>query len=238
MRTTRISQQSPNRRHGRGYSPLHAALRGALAAGMAAAFCLLAAPAVQAGRDGEEEQDERASSSGTRIREVLPRQERIKVEMVRDRRNRSMSSVRDRLDRISFTVKLTNQDPAKEFPDLRGIFVVIAQNLVEKKRFVALLKEEFDVKLGKGTNDRTMEWKSRETTTSFYDGYSKFGEEYDGWVFALVDPEGRVIAHKASKESYDQNVEKIGEIQEKSWFDYQLNPVDAAYSANRYLISE
>lgn len=163
---------------------------------------------------------------------VQDHQERIKIDIVRDRKNRG--SYNSKTDRVSLTIKLTNQDPAKEFKDLKAIFIIIAQNLAEKKRFVALAREDFPVKLGKGTADREMEHQTKEATTSYYD-YRNYetGDQYDGWAIALVNADGKIVAYKASNESYEQNIGKIDNIKAQSWFDLHFDPVERAYSSNQ-----
>lgn len=199
-----------------------------------AAACLAALLSSASALAGEEA-PKQPKKEDIELMELQPRQERINMEMVRNRRNRGTYSSSDRVDRIQFTIKLTNQETSKEFKDLKGIFIITVQNVAEKKRFMALLRQEFPVTLGKGTADREMKWESEDKATAYYEYYSsKSGEEYDGWIFALVDADGKIVAHKASKESYDENIAKIGWIKEGNWFDLRLDPTEAAFEGNRH----
>jgi hypothetical protein len=168
---------------------------------------------------------------------VADRQERIKIDVTRDR-NMKQDGYGSRQERVQFKVKLTNQDTVKEFKDLKAKFIVIAQNMADRKRFVALQAESFDVKLGKGTSDRELLHESREVMMDSTDSrkpggyYLDYGDKYDGWILAILDEDDKIVAFKTSKESYTQNIGKISGIKEKSWFDLKLDATEAGMATN------
>lgn len=162
---------------------------------------------------------------------VSSRKERIRIDVVRNLK--SDGPHYNKVDRVSFKIKVVNEDPKVEHRDLRGVFIIIGQNMDEKKRFTALAREEFKADLGISTANREAEHATKEITTNYdeYRGYED-GEKYDGWLLALIDKEDKIVAYKSSKESYEKNIGLIDGIREGSWFGLDLKKVEKPYNSN------
>src|SRR5687767_6942334 len=96
-------------------------------------FCALAVQPLQAQRRTYRSPGKGEPSSGEEAK-IAKTQERIQIEMIRSRDKSGPSY--DEIERIKFVVKLTNKDLKKDQEDLEAVVVLVAQNVVEKKKLV------------------------------------------------------------------------------------------------------
>jgi hypothetical protein len=147
-------------------------------------------------------------------------EQRVQVDAVRSKKTRTEGGdFDDKLDRIIFTIKFKNTDTKAEFPDCKGEFYVLAQNIVNRKAFQLLGVEKLAISLpALGTQEATTE----EMTTTFDTTGARFGSKYDGWVLVVRDSTGKVIMKKSTNPSWLPVAEKLGTMPVKSYFDQNL----------------
>lgn len=167
--------------------------------------------------------------------EMAAKQERIQIDLTRKRRQRTEGGdYDDKTDKIQFVVKLTNRETNKEVKGLKAVVVLSAQNVVERKKFMVLLREEFPVELGTGKAS-VFEHETKEATTMYDDEYmAKGGERYDGWLVAILNSEDQIVAYKTSNEGFNQHIAKIKGLEKQSWFDIKLEGTEPPLAGNRH----
>ena len=150
--------------------------------------------------------------------------QRVQVEAVRSKKTRiEGGDFDDKVDRIIFTIKFTNTDTKTAFPDCKGEFYVLAQNIVNRKAHQLLGVEKLSISLPvRGTQEAT----TAEMTTSFDTTGARFGAKYEGWVLVVRDSTGKVVMKKATTPSWLPVAEKLGTVTVKSYFDQNLKKVE------------
>jgi hypothetical protein len=149
--------------------------------------------------------------------------QRVQVTAVRNKKTRiDGGDFDDKMDRISFTIKLTNSDTKLAFDNYQGEFYVFAQSILNSKAFQLLGVEKFAFSIPpRGVHTQlTPEVITRWDKTDF-----RFGAKYDSGVFVARDAEGKVVSKKSSSGTWLPLVDRMGDLTPQRYYDRQLNPV-------------
>lgn len=158
---------------------------------------------------------------------VADRQERLQLEVVRDRKQRTKGGdFDDQLDRITLTVKVQNLESKKEFPGLKATIWMLGESQVEKGMLKVMARESFDFKLGVGKEAGSFEKTTKEVTAAWDNTGAVFGYRYQGWVLAIQDADGKVIAWKATRANWETDLPKFFPLQADVVVDRKLAVVD------------
>lgn len=169
--------------------------------------------------------------------EVAARQERIKVDVVRARRQRTEGGdYDDQLDRITLELKFQNQHMNQKFEDLTATVWVIGESQRVRGVYKVLTRQAFDFKLGIGKEGGTHEEKTAEVVSAWDNTDVVHGYRYQGWVVALQDKEGKVIAWKATRPNWQNDVAEFFPLKNEATFDRKYKEVaspESTYSTFR-----
>jgi hypothetical protein len=132
----------------------------------------------------------------------IPFKDRVKLEMVRQRRTRvEGGDYDDKLERIQFRLKLSNSDPKMAYASLKGRIWVFTQDIINTSIYRLVLAETFDTSLA----PRQSFEHSTEEATSRYDDhlYAKGGFKYAGWVVVIYQ-DGKPVMQEASSPGWEK----------------------------------
>ncbi|MDQ3621332.1 MAG: hypothetical protein M3463_02435 [Verrucomicrobiota bacterium] len=150
-------------------------------------------------------------------------EQRVKADVARKKRTRTEGGdFDDKLDRIVFTVKLTNTETKVAFEACKGEFYVFAQSVVNPRAFQLIGSERFSFALPpRATHEfETPEWITRWDTTG-----ARFGAKYDSWVLVIRDTTGKVILKKSSSPPWLPVADKMNELPVNSFYNRELKTV-------------
>lgn len=125
------------------------------------------------------------------------------------------------------TVKKTSSQP---YPgDLTAELMVIGKEL-QSGDYIVLAKAKETFRLGKSGD--FYELSSERIRLQKYEGYyHESGTEYSGFLTVVRDPEGRVIAIKASRDTFEKKAEELLKIPVRRRFDKNCRELK---SSNRF----
>ncbi len=152
-------------------------------------------------------------------------EQRVKVEALRTRSNKiAGGDWDDKTDRIAFTVKCVNSDTVLGFSDCTAEFYIFAQNILNPKSFMLLLKESFTFSLPPlGAH----EFSTGEAVTRYDPNGARFGAKYEGWALVIRDKSDKIIMTKASPPAWLPVADKLKTLTVKSSYGHDLKPANA-----------
>lgn len=152
--------------------------------------------------------------------------QKIGVEAIRAKQTRiAGGDFDDKHERITFNVRLTNPDPKIPLNDLKAEFYVFAQDIVDRKVFRLLGKDESPFSLP----PRGMHTFATAEVSTMYDTTdARFGSRYDGWAIVIRDTAGKIIFKKATAPNWANGAEKLNQLTQGSAFDRDLKPLRTA----------
>ena len=115
----------------------------------------------------------------------------------------------DRVVVMEPTVSVRNNDFNTTYRDVKGVLIVIGENVINSGEMRILSRDEFTITL---PYRETVRWKGA-TFTNRYDEYAgngvAFGYKYDDYLVILYDENGKIVhARSKSKRNVD-NAERI-----------------------------
>ena len=152
--------------------------------------------------------------------------QKIGVEAIRAKQTRvGGGDFDDKNERITFTVKLTNPDAKIPLNDLKAEFYVFTQDIVDRKVYRLLGKDESPFSLPpRGMHTFT----TAEVSTMYDTTDARFGSRYDGWAIVIRDAAGKIVYKKATTPNWANGAEKLNQLTQGSAFDRDLKPLRTA----------
>jgi hypothetical protein len=152
--------------------------------------------------------------------------QKLVVEPIRAKRTRiAGGDFDDKNERITFNVKLTNPDAKIPLNDLKAEFYVFAQDIVDRKVFRLLGKDESPFSLpARGTHAFT----TAEVTTFYDTTDARFGYRYEGWAIVIRDSAGKILFKKATTPNWANGAEQLSQLAPGNTFDRDLKPIRSA----------
>ena len=150
-------------------------------------------------------------------------EQRLAVDAQRSKKSRiEGGDADDRLDRITFTVKLSNNDTRASFEDCTSEFYVLAQSIINRSAYQVLGVTPSSFSLPpRGMHSFVTE----ELITRWDRTNARFGSQYHAWVLVIRDKAGGVLLKKASVPAWVALAEKLGTMGMGQYFDRTLKPI-------------
>jgi hypothetical protein len=152
--------------------------------------------------------------------------QKLGVEAIRAKQTRiAGGDYDDKNERITFNVKLTNPDIKIPLNDLKAEFYVFAQEIVDRRVFRLLGKDESPFSLPpRGTHTFT----TAEVVTMYDTTDARFGYRYSGWALVIRDSAGKIVFKKATTPNWASGAEQLSLLTPGNAFDRDLKPVRSA----------
>jgi hypothetical protein len=149
--------------------------------------------------------------------------QRVQVEAIRARRLRTEGGdFDDKMDRITFNVKLTNSDTKATFNDCKAEFYVFAESILNRKAYLLLGVDRSSFSLPPRA---VHEFPTQEVATQWDTTGARFGAKYDGWVLVVRDSTDKVIMKKASNPGWLPVADKLNTLKPKLYYGRDLRPI-------------
>lgn len=139
-----------------------------------------------------------------------PRSMFLNLSVQRGRHTRTAGDMwDDRSQDIKMSIELTNRNPTQEFKGLTGYFYVVAQDVVNKKKYKLIIKESESFNLAGG---QRVQHESSEVHLDFDDHEPmRYGYKYYGYVYLVEDKNGKVLVGEASTDILWQKLDKLAD---------------------------
>ena len=159
-----------------------------------------------------------APAAGAKLAE-----QRIAVDAQRSKKSRiEGGDADDRLDRITFNVKLTNNDTKAAFEECKSEFYVLAQSITNRNAYQVLGVTPSSFTLPpRGTHS----FATDEVVTKWDKTDARFGSQYHAWVLVIRDKADGVLLKKTSIPAWATVAEKLSTMGTGKYFDRTLKPV-------------
>jgi hypothetical protein len=158
--------------------------------------------------------------------------QKIQVEAIRAKKTRTEGGdFDDKTERIIFTVKLTNPDTKIALNDLKAEFYVFAQEVVNRRAYGLLGKDESPFSLPPRGNHTFM---TGEVVTQFDTTDARFGSRYDGWALLIRDGAGKIVFKKATNPMWANLADKLNTLTPNQPFDRDLKPIRTSGGIRRF----
>lgn len=130
----------------------------------------------------------------------------------------------DRSLRLKFQVSITSRELNRELAGAKGTLVILGKSVLDPSEYGVLGREEFSVDV---SPRKPFQYEGKSFTTEYDDkgGSSRFGFRYLGYVFVLLDAEGRLIRADALPDAYSKLADKALALQPLQVVDRNFDPV-------------
>ncbi len=137
-----------------------------------------------------------------------PRNMFIDLSVERARHTRDVGAYSDRKSQhVALTITLNNRNTNQDYQDLTGYSYVVAQDVLDKRRFKLIIKESETFNLPRG---QKIQHETEEVRLEFAEDDSwRHGFKYYGYVYLVEDKQGKVLAGAAS---VDKLWDKLGKL--------------------------
>ena len=152
-------------------------------------------------------------------------EQRIAVDAQRSKKSRiEGGDADDRLDRITFNVKLTNNDTKVTFEECKSEFYVLAQSIINRNAYQVLGVTPSSFSLPpRGTHS----FATDEVVTKWDKTDARFGSQYHAWVLVIRDKTGGILLKKTSVPAWLAIADKVGAMGTGQYFDRTLKPIQS-----------
>ena len=150
-------------------------------------------------------------------------EQRIAVDAQRSKKSRiEGGDADDRLDRITFNVKFTNNDTKAAFEECKSEFYVLAQSITNRNAYQVLGVTPSNFSLPpRGTHS----FATDEVVTKWDKTDARFGSQYHAWVLVIRDKVGNILLKKTSVPAWLAIADKMGTMGTGQYFDRTLKPI-------------
>ena len=150
-------------------------------------------------------------------------EQRIVVDAQRSKKSRiEGGDADDRLDRITFNVKFTNNDTKVTFEECKSEFYVLSQSITNRNAYQVLGVTASSFSLPpRGTHS----FATDEVVTRWDKTDARFGSQYHAWVLVIRDKVGNILLKKTNVPAWLALADKVGTMGTGQYFDRTLKPV-------------
>lgn len=149
---------------------------------------------------------------------------RVAVEAIRKRIDRiAGGDFDDKLDRVTFTVRLKNNGIQDSFDNHSAEFYIFAKSILDRNAFklLGVTKTDFSLPVRK-----THEFVTEEAVTRYDKTGARFGAAYDSWAIIIRDSEGKLVKAKASSTQWEAHADELKNLKEGKYCNRDLKEVE------------
>jgi len=125
----------------------------------------------------------------------------------------------DKLERISLNIRIKNRSLRDAKEGLTARYWIIGESMVHRSALEVLDSGEMKVDLGSEFGKREFKKETNETVVQWDDTNLVHGAKYDGWIFVLLDADGKVIKSDASKNTFRKLIPKADFLKKGNFYD-------------------
>jgi len=132
----------------------------------------------------------------------------------------------DKLERLSLDIEIKNRSLRDAKEGLKAHYWIIGESLVYRDLLEVIDEGEMDIDLGNEFGERTFEKETPEAVIKWDDTGAVHGAKYEGWIFVLMDKEGKVVKSDASKNTFEKLIPKADRLKKGRFYDSNFEPVN------------